>query len=378
MAITIDRITRVINVPKTFSTLIQSVPKEIRQLDLNAFRKALKDIEDNGDGMSYLDTHRHNTTVEVGGVILSRVIEIINGYTVTFEDGAYAINLAGANSNVGDIVNVNQVSVRSANSAGLQDLSTLLSAAYNNTVVLDTTKGQAGTSTPVGTRSTPCNNANDAVVIAETNGIDSISVVGSYVFSTGEDISNFRVIGQNMTLSNLVVLPGSVVTNCEFSDCHLMGTLDGGSTVERSLITDLSYTQGFLYKCVLSTGTITLGASTHAVIMDCYSGVVAPTIDMGGSGQDLIIRNYNGALLITNKTGSDLIDIDLQSGKITLDNTVVAGVITVRGDGKLVDTSGNYILTGAWNGATIINETNSVLADPTLDSIANAVWNEVL
>ena len=57
MAITIDWGTKVINVPKSFSTLIQSSPTEIRSLDLNNFRMALKDLEDDVEGMSFLDTH---------------------------------------------------------------------------------------------------------------------------------------------------------------------------------------------------------------------------------------------------------------------------------------------------------------------------------
>ena len=90
------------------------------------FRLNLKDLEDDSDGMAFERTHKHNTSVSVGGVILARVIEIINGYTVTFEDGQYAVNLVGANRNVADVVNINQVSVRSANSAGLQDLKIML------------------------------------------------------------------------------------------------------------------------------------------------------------------------------------------------------------------------------------------------------------
>lgn len=117
--ISIDWGSQVIFVPKFFSTLIQSSPIEVRQLDLNAFRLALKDLEDSDYGMASLRTHRHNTEVTVAGITLARVIEVINGYTVTFEDGQYAINLTGANSNVGDVVNLNQVSVRVANSAGL-------------------------------------------------------------------------------------------------------------------------------------------------------------------------------------------------------------------------------------------------------------------
>lgn len=119
MAISINWPTGVIYVPKTDTTLIQSVPTEIRELDLNVFRLALKDLEDSPSGMGFTKTHTHNPEVNVGGVTLARVVEVLDPYTITFEDGQYAVNLVGANSNVGDKANVNQVSIRSANSAGL-------------------------------------------------------------------------------------------------------------------------------------------------------------------------------------------------------------------------------------------------------------------
>lgn len=125
MSTTIDWGTSIISIPRADMTLIQSVPTEIRELNLDALRLDLKDLEDDAAGIVYLRTHKHNTTVTISGVILARVIEIINGYTITFEDGQYAVNLVGANSNISDVVNVNQVSVRSSNSAGLQDLTTL-------------------------------------------------------------------------------------------------------------------------------------------------------------------------------------------------------------------------------------------------------------
>lgn len=119
MAITIHWPTKVINVPKLDMTLVQSNPIEIRELNINTFRLRLKDLEDDETGMPFPRTHNHNTLVVVGGITLARVIEIINGYTVTFENGNYAVNLVGANSNIADVINLNSVSVRSANSAGL-------------------------------------------------------------------------------------------------------------------------------------------------------------------------------------------------------------------------------------------------------------------
>jgi hypothetical protein len=119
MAITITWPTKVINVPRADMTLIQTTPYEIRQLDLNWFRLQLKALEDDCCGINYLKTHNHNTEVTLGGLVLARVITIISGYTITFEEGNYAVDIVGANSNVADVVNLNQVMVRSYNSAGL-------------------------------------------------------------------------------------------------------------------------------------------------------------------------------------------------------------------------------------------------------------------
>lgn len=153
MALSIDPITFVILVPKADLTLIQSSPTEIRELDLNSFRLELKDYEDNEDGMYLLKTHDHNTEVTLSGLTFSRVIEILPPYTITFEDGQYAVNLINANSNVSDKVNVNQVSVRSANSAGLvaatstvtsNDVTAIATAVWDKLVADHETDGTFG------------------------------------------------------------------------------------------------------------------------------------------------------------------------------------------------------------------------------------------
>lgn len=143
MAISVTWGTKVIYVPKADMTLVSSSPFEIRALDITSFHFILRDLEDNAEGIPFLSTHNHNTTVEVGGVTLARVVEIINGYTVTFEDGSYAVNLVGANSNIGDVVNLNTVSVRAANSAGLTDLD-LATVVWNALTADHTTAGTTG------------------------------------------------------------------------------------------------------------------------------------------------------------------------------------------------------------------------------------------
>jgi len=49
----------------------------------------------------------------------NKFIEMINNFTVTFEDGSYIVNLTGANNNIIESSNLNGVSIRGNNSAGL-------------------------------------------------------------------------------------------------------------------------------------------------------------------------------------------------------------------------------------------------------------------
>jgi len=116
MSISINWATKIINIPIADLTPISS---GIYELDVNEFRLILKELEESEDGMIFQKTHNHNTSIVLSGVTYSRIVEIINGYTITFEDGQYAVNIVGANSNVADVVNINQVSIRTANSAGL-------------------------------------------------------------------------------------------------------------------------------------------------------------------------------------------------------------------------------------------------------------------
>lgn len=114
--ISINHLTKVIFVPQADLTPVST---GLYELDVNDFRLWLKDLEDDEAGIALPTTHRHNTEVTLGGVTLARTVEIINGYSITFQDGQYAVRLVGANNNIADVLNVNQVSLRSNNSAGL-------------------------------------------------------------------------------------------------------------------------------------------------------------------------------------------------------------------------------------------------------------------
>ena len=349
MATTINWATKEINISRAGLTLVQSSPSEIRELNLNQFRLDLKDLEDDEEGMVFIRTHNHNTEVLLGGIVYARIVEIINGYTVTFEDGQYAVNLVGANSNVGDVVNLNQVSIRSANAAGLISNSAIEYSSFNGTVTIDVTSGITGTTFPKGTAQAPVNNTADALLIAGFRGITSIHVVGDVTFDTGDDMSHFDVHGEHEESSTITVNPGANVADSAFSNCTLQGSMDGSTTISHCNLLDVSIVSGLIEKSILG-GIVTLDGTGNANIIDCYSGFAGqatPTINFNGAGSGLIMRNYSGGIELINKSGTEAVSIDLISGQVKLTNTITAGAITLRGVGKLTNESA---------GATIMEE----------------------
>lgn len=117
--ISIDYRTKVITIPQDF---LEEISENSYRLDVDVFRRALKSLEASNQGMPFLRTHRHSTEVILSGVVYSRFVEIINGYTIVFEqqDQPYTVSLIGANNNIVDVAVLNgNVSIISNNSAGL-------------------------------------------------------------------------------------------------------------------------------------------------------------------------------------------------------------------------------------------------------------------
>tara|TARA_R110000850_G_scaffold84920_4_gene182287 strand:- start:1355 stop:3319 length:1965 start_codon:yes stop_codon:yes gene_type:complete len=365
MAATIDWATRVISIDRASMTLVQSSPTEIRELNLNEFRLNLKDLEDDVEGMVFPTTHTHNTEVLLGGIVYARVVEMINDYTITFENGFYAVNLVGANSNVGDVVNLNNVSIRSANAAGLISNSAIEFSSFNNRVLIDIDNisgiAKSGTAFPTGTRQAPVNNIADLKLILAVRGLSEIEIIGDLDLGIGDNFSRFVFKGESSSKTTINIAPEANVFNCEFITATVKGVLDGNSELSECVVTDLDFVDGRLYRCDLGPEPIILGLSTIASIYSSYStipGLLNPTIDMNGTGI-LSLRDYYGGIGLKNYSGNGQHSIDLSSGEVTLDPlTITSGTFVCRGIGKLTDLStGNRILTGTWNGGvTIYNE----------------------
>ena len=363
MAISVNWITGVISVPKADMGLLQPSP-EIRELDLNAFRLILRDLEDDPDGRPWPKTHKHNTEVTLSGLTYARIVEIIDPYTVEFEDAQYTVACTGANHNLANVKVTNQVSLIINNAAGLINNPAIEYSSFSGGVTIDVVNGVPGTVYNIGTPQNPVNNTADALLIAATRGFAALHAIGNITLDSGTDFSGCIFIGESKIKTVITVSPGANVVGCEFYDAELAGVFDGGSIFKDCAIGAISGVNGNIERCLLLSDTITLGGGEETHFLDCWSGVVGqatPIIDMGGSGQGLGMRNYNGGVELKNKTGPEKVSIDLNSGQVILDSTVTNGEIVVRGVGKIADNS---------TGSAVVNIDNLVSPDLVAAAVA--------
>ena len=370
MAVTIDWPNAVIQIPRADMTLIQSTPTEIRRLDTNAFRYELRDLEDSEEGRPFPVTHDHNEDVEVGGVQLADVLKIRDPYTITFEDGQYAVYLQGTNNNILEKTNKNQVSVNPNNSAGLVTSSEIQYSVYNGGVSVDAVDGDDIQIYDGGTPFRPTNSIANALVIRVAQKLPKkIYLLSDYTLDAAAALDDFLIVGQSHIETDVIVNAAAQVARTTFRSVTVSGTLDGANVVEYCVVKDLSYVYGHIHDAALN-GKITLGGSGDAYIVNCtqldYN--VVPEIDMGGSGQNLVMPDYVGLVKISNSTGAaNRMGIGLFGGRVVLASTVTAGVIHVSGIGELVDESGNFIESGTWNGGVTV--INTLIGSDTVENI---------
>jgi hypothetical protein len=238
----------------------------------------------------------------------------------------------------------------SSSSATLQELEDIQYSSFNGGVTIDTTNGTSGTVYPIGTPRQPVDNLDDAKTIADARGFDTYFVVGDLTVDSGNH--PYMLIGQNPTLSTITLDPAANINGASFQNATILGTMDGNSICSDCHIEDLNFFSGTIDRCVLE-GTITLGGGIAALILDSWTGdpgAAAPKIDMGGSGQSLSLRNYNGSIEIKEKSGADEVSVDLASGQITINDNVTNGTITLRGVGSWANRD-TYV-----GGATVVDE----------------------
>jgi len=344
------------------------------ELQMADFHDKIRQLEYEFDeGMSQVQILEFTPVKVISGVTYAAFYEVINGYTVTFEDDTYKVVITGGNNNVYDIYNVNSVSVGSYGSAGNTSSPTTEFASFNGGVTIDVNSGETGTAFPRGTGQMKIDNIADAILIAKKRGFNKMYFHSDITLDNNAELDNYALIGQSHTNIVVNVLPSAEVENVVFAELEFSGTLDGGNSVDRCIVGDINFFHGHIHNSAL-TGTIALSGNKDAYIVNSSMSKWgnAPTIDMGNAGQNLIMIQYTGLLNIINMDGTNKVGIGLNGGNVILDSaTVTSGTVHVSGTGKLTDENGNYIPTGTWNGGvTIINDLMS------RDTISDAVWDE--
>lgn len=346
---TIDWPTKVITVPKSDTSLVSAGPPEIRSHNTDTFRLQLKDLEDSVDGMVFPHTHTHTAPVTVGGVTLARVVEIINGYTITYENGSYAVNLDGSNNNIGDVLNLNNVQVRSNNSAGLTYSKQVEDQSFlDQRVSIDVTNGQAGTAFPLGTPGSPVNNLADAqTIISQRTLPKRIMLTGNLTIGATDNIDDYDIMGTSSHAEHAITLTsGCSTSNLKTEAVNISGTASGDIHAFDGVIDGLTNFEGSLVECGIK-GTITLAnadAGNVVSFINCHSmvvGVNTPIIDCNSiANLELNVRGYHGGIEIQNMTlASMTASIDLDSANVTLNANNTNGTVVVRGVGTMTDNS---------------------------------------
>ena len=118
MAISVAWGTKTINVPQADLTLVSGSTYELNTE--TKFRADMNALLAGDEGIVFPDAINHNTQVVLSGITYARIIEIINGYTITFstEAAPYRVNLIGSNNNIADVTNLSDASIIPSNRAG--------------------------------------------------------------------------------------------------------------------------------------------------------------------------------------------------------------------------------------------------------------------
>jgi len=361
--ITINWDTRVIFVPRY---TLSFAGGNIYNMNVDTFRLVLKDLEDSIEGIVFPTTHNHNPPVTFGGVTIARSVEIINGYTVTFEDvgSSYIVSLFGANNNIVDVTNLNNVSVRSSNSAGLAQSFELEQLSFDNHVTMNQATGQAGTGYPLGNRTNPVNNVIDACLIADIRSIDTIFNRGISTFGPGDSATGRMFEGLNLNNDRMIITPGAMFIGCDYVKLWVTGNAIGGTFQESFVENNMTLVGGAKDCGFLGTCSFYPAIPNAFQMFDCHttSSTAAVVTLIANPAVNILMHRCSGRWILQNvTTGSHV--LNMTAGEIELHPSCTGGTVTVRGTVNLIDNS---------NGTVVIDGSQT-----TADQIATTTWERL-
>lgn len=257
-------------------------------------------------------------------------------------------NLVSYNSDAGEFREVPlaysefvMATYTSSSSATQSNLDALNYSSYQNAVWLDLNSSSSGTEFPSGTRETPVNNLYDAREIAVDKGFDTINFLTPATLPADINLDDFSLVGRSPTQTFVFIPPTTSTQRTRFTNMYVAGTLNFDAFIDLCVTGDLDYINGIIRKTSIS-GDVHVRGGASVILIDCGSAdlVAPPTFDMGGTGQYMVARNYQGDMRLTNFNDPVLeCSIFFHNGMLEIDPTVSDGTVEVRGHVELVDNS---------------------------------------
>ena len=235
-------------------------------------------------------------------------------------------------------------------------------ASFQGAVWVDAVNGYEDLGTdikPNGNTERPVKYIPLAVQIAQARGFRVIQVIGDLTLSAGDDVTDMKLVGTSHVNSDIIIETEAICLRTAFESFGISGVLDGNSEINNCVIGDMSFFNGHIHSSALK-GTITLGGGEDAILTNCNMLDIlnTPVVNCGSSGQNLIMTNYSGRIVIdaVNHVESH-IGVGCDAGDVIINDNCTDGVIAVSGTGSVEDNSTNtcYVIDKTIDGTELHN-----------------------
>ena len=208
---------------------------------------------------------------------------------------------------------------------------------YKNSVVIDSTYGQSGTTWPIGTHKYPVNNLTDALVISTARNLDKIILHDDLTIEATHDVSNMSIETIGIMGTTITFTDGCSAQNSAFRYANLQGTISNNDVllVESCTILNLNNFTGVMNVVAFGQGSeITLGSWVE-IIQGTAGGESGNEPEISINGSMLNMSHWTGNLKLMNKDANNRTVVNCGSGNILIDSTCVSGGIQLLGTGVI-------------------------------------------
>ncbi len=353
--------TKVITIPKTELTLDTGTKYK---LTVVYWFELLRELNGSVEGIAEtINSSLFNNTPPTTST--PRIVDVINGYTVQFEDGLYSVELTNGNTNYRDVEIKNQVSVGTNNTTGFIDPTFLEAGIYDGRVVVDFINGVAGADKTaagelIGTFAAPSNNVPDALIISERLKVKELLLASNCIIN--EDLSDGYSLKGTSPFNLVTANPIADLTGVSIELLSIIGELDGLNVLRDCSVRAVTKLSGIVEKCAFTESFHTNG---DVLIIESYSNVEGSGYPNGhvGANSTLEVRDWHGSFGVEDIESLSH-TVGGRGGRVIVGASCIGGTIHIRGSWfEIIDNSGAE--------CTVLDERD-------IPAIARAVWDRLL